>query len=161
MDALDGNAIGGMLIDVFGTDMTAASSTCGTCGAIRPMAELLVYMRAPGIVVRCRTCGSVMMVFVKAHGVTCAVDLAGMAGLSRTEATLSRARRNNWSVPWPAVRVLQVTQVALVSEFRNSAGMTISCTGPSSRSGVLPLWISLAAARADSCPEAASRSPAT
>jgi hypothetical protein len=142
MDALDGNAIGGMLIDVFGTDMTAANSTCGTCGAIRPVAELLVYMRAPGIVVRCRTCDNVLMVFVKAHGVTCAVDLAGMASLSRTEATLSRARRNNWSVRWPAVRALQVTQVALVSEFRNSAGMTISCTGrPSSRSGVLPLWI--------------------
>jgi uncharacterized Zn finger protein len=58
--------------------MTAASSICGTCGAIRPVAELLVYMRAPGIVVRCRTCGTVLMVLVKAHNVTCAVDLAGM-----------------------------------------------------------------------------------
>ena len=81
MDALDGNAIGGMLIDVFGTDMTAASSTCGTCGAIRPVAELVVYMQAPGTVVRCRTCGTVLMVFVKAHSVTCAVDLAGLAAL--------------------------------------------------------------------------------
>ena len=89
MDALDGNAIGGMLIDVFGTEMTAASSTCGTCGAVRPVAELLVYMRAPGIVVRCRTCGSVMMVFVKAHGVTCVVDMAGMASMSRTKPALS------------------------------------------------------------------------
>ena len=89
MDALDGNAIGGMLMDVFGTDMTAASSTCGTCGAIRPVAELLVYMRAPGIVVRCRTCGSVMMVFVKAHGVTCAVDLAGMASLGSVVTALA------------------------------------------------------------------------
>ncbi len=81
MDALDGNAIGGMLIDVFGTDMTAASSTCSTCGAIRPVAELVVYMQAPGIVVRCRTCGTVLMVLVKAHSVTCAVDLAGLAAL--------------------------------------------------------------------------------
>ncbi len=78
-----------MLIDVFGTDMTAASSTCGTCGAIRPVAELLVYMRAPGTVVRCRTCDSVLMVFVKAHGVTCAVDLAGMTSLSRAGPPLS------------------------------------------------------------------------
>jgi hypothetical protein len=82
MDALDGNAIGGMLIDVFGEDMTAAIGTCATCGAIRPMAELLVYMRAPGIVVRCRTCGSVLMVLVKAHGVSCVVDMAGLASLS-------------------------------------------------------------------------------
>ena len=28
MDAVDGNAIGGLLIDVFGTEMTAARSTC-------------------------------------------------------------------------------------------------------------------------------------
>jgi hypothetical protein len=83
MDALDGNAIGGMLIDVFGEDMTAASSTCAICGAIRPMAELVVYMRAPGTVVRCRTCGSVLMVLVKAHGVSCVVDMAGLASLSQ------------------------------------------------------------------------------
>jgi hypothetical protein len=89
MDALDGNAIGGMLIDVFGAEMTTASSTCGTCGASRPVAELAVYMRAPGTVVRCRTCGSVLMVFVKAHGVTCAVDLAGMTSLSRAGPSLS------------------------------------------------------------------------
>jgi hypothetical protein len=89
MDALDGNAIGGRLIDVFGAEMTAASSTCGTCGASRPVAELAVYMQAPGTVVRCPTCDSVLMVFVKAHGVTCVVDLAGMTSLSRAGPPLS------------------------------------------------------------------------
>jgi hypothetical protein len=89
MDPLDGNAIGGMLIDVFGAEMTAASSTCGTCGARRPVAELAVYMQAPGTVVRCRTCDSVLMVFVKAHSVTCVVDLAGMTSLSRAGPSLS------------------------------------------------------------------------
>ena len=33
MEPLDGNAIGGLLIDVFGADMTGAIGTCGTCGA--------------------------------------------------------------------------------------------------------------------------------
>jgi ribosomal protein S27E len=84
MDALDGNSIGGLLIDVFGAEMTVASSTCGTCGARRPVAELVVYRKAPGTVVRCRTCGSVLMVFVQAHGVT-GVDLAGLADLSQPE----------------------------------------------------------------------------
>jgi hypothetical protein len=56
MDAVDGNAIGGLLIDVFGTEMTAANSICGICGASRPVAELVVYRQAPGTVVRCRTC---------------------------------------------------------------------------------------------------------
>ena len=90
MDAVDGNAIGGLLIDVFGTEMTAANSTCGTCGTSRPVAELVVYRRAPGTVVRCRTCGSVLMVFVKAHDVTC-VDLAGLASLGQSETGLRRA----------------------------------------------------------------------
>jgi hypothetical protein len=80
MEALDGNAIGGLLIDVFGAEMTAAGTICGTCGATRPAAELVVFRQAPGTVVRCRTCGSVLMVFVTAYGVTC-IDLAGLASL--------------------------------------------------------------------------------
>lgn len=90
-EALDGNSIGGLLIDVFGADMTAASSTCGTCGAVRPVAELVVYGRAPGTVVRCRTCGSVLMVFVQAHGVTC-VDVAGLASSSQIGPVLFQQR---------------------------------------------------------------------
>jgi Family of unknown function (DUF6510) len=80
MEALDGNAIGGLLHEVFGTEMTATVSVCGSCAAARPVAELAVYLRAPGTVVRCRSCDSVLMVFVQAHGRTC-VDLLGLAAL--------------------------------------------------------------------------------
>ena len=80
MEALDGNSIGALLIDVFGTDMTAASSVCGTCDARRAVAELCVYGRAPGTVVRCRSCGAVLMVFAQVHDVIC-VDLTGLADL--------------------------------------------------------------------------------
>ncbi|HEY1916987.1 MAG TPA: DUF6510 family protein [Streptosporangiaceae bacterium] len=80
MDALDGNAIGGLLLEVFGTEMTSAPSVCGSCGAARPVAELAIYLNAPGTVVRCRSCDSVLMVFVKAHGRTC-VDLMGLSTL--------------------------------------------------------------------------------
>jgi DNA-directed RNA polymerase subunit RPC12/RpoP len=89
MDAVDGNAIGGLLIDVFGAEMTAASSTCATCGARRPVAELVVYRRAPGTVVRCRTCGSVLMVMVRRTDVT-SIDLSGLASLSQPDRPLSR-----------------------------------------------------------------------
>jgi hypothetical protein len=98
MDAVDGNAIGGLLIDVFGTEMTAADSSCGTCGATRPVAQLVVYQRAPGTVVRCRTCGSVLMVFVKAHEVVC-VDLAGLATLGHSETGLTQTG-GTWRQPW-------------------------------------------------------------
>ncbi len=82
MDPLDGNSIGGLLIDVFGAEMTGASGTCGTCGDTGPVAELVVYQQAPGTVVRCRACGNILMVFVKVRSMTC-VDLTGMARLDQ------------------------------------------------------------------------------
>ena len=78
---LDGNAIGGLLASVFGTDMTMAVSTCGSCGAVTVVAELAVYMPGLGTVVRCRSCESVLMVSVSLHGTTC-TDLMGLASLS-------------------------------------------------------------------------------
>jgi hypothetical protein len=81
MDALDGNAIGGLLTDVFAAEMTTVASTCVTCGATRPVAELVVFRRAPGTVVRCRSCDHVLMVFIQAHG-RIAVDLTGLSPAS-------------------------------------------------------------------------------
>jgi Family of unknown function (DUF6510) len=80
MDALDGNAIGGLLQDVFGTEMTTAVGTCATCGATGPVAETVVYLDAPGTVARCRNCTSVLMVFVQVREMRC-VDLQGLAAL--------------------------------------------------------------------------------
>jgi Family of unknown function (DUF6510) len=80
MEALDGNAIAGQLLQVFGVEMTTAKGVCATCGATRYVAELEVYVEAPGTVARCRTCNSVVMVLVEICGVTC-VDLRGLAAL--------------------------------------------------------------------------------
>ena len=79
-NALDGNAIGGMLMEMFGTEMTTAVATCGSCGAASQVAELPVYLPGLGTVVRCRSCESVLMVFTAVRGVTC-VDLMGLASL--------------------------------------------------------------------------------
>ena len=78
--ALDGNAIGGLLEEVFGTDMTDAEATCAACGAVSPVAETVVYLRGPGTVVRCRTCSGVLMVISRIRGMNC-VDLYGLAAL--------------------------------------------------------------------------------
>jgi hypothetical protein len=80
MEAVDGNAIGGLLLEVFGTEMTDAPTVCASCGDARQVAELVVYLRGPGTVVRCRSCGNVLMVFVTIHDRTC-VDLMGLASL--------------------------------------------------------------------------------
>ena len=82
MQALDGNAIGGLLINVFGAEMTTARGTCAHCGAVHQIAELVVYLQAPGKVARCRSCESVVMVVVERAEIFC-VDLRGLAELER------------------------------------------------------------------------------
>ena len=58
---LDGNALGGLLQELFSGDMTAAPHTCHSCGTERPVAAHRVYLGA-GTVLRCpvydqtRTC---------------------------------------------------------------------------------------------------------
>jgi uncharacterized protein DUF6510 len=80
MEALDGNAIGGRLLEVFGVELTVATGTCAGCGATAQVAELVVYLEAPGTVVRCRSCDNVLMVMVDVRGTTC-VDLRGLSAL--------------------------------------------------------------------------------
>jgi DNA-directed RNA polymerase subunit RPC12/RpoP len=82
MVALDGNAIAGTLIVVFGAEMTTATGTCSDCGMRTLVGEFDVYLRAPGTVVRCRHCGGAVMVLVEAHGVMC-VDLRGLEALEQ------------------------------------------------------------------------------
>jgi hypothetical protein len=80
METLDGNAIGGLLQDVFGAEMTNATGECAHCGARGPVAECVVYVGGPGTVVRCRTCSGVLMVLVTVREITC-VDLMGLTSI--------------------------------------------------------------------------------
>jgi len=80
MIALDGNAIGGELLHVFGADLTGATCVCAHCGVTAFVAESVVYMRGPGTVARCRACGELHMVLVTIRDVTC-VDMRGIAAL--------------------------------------------------------------------------------
>jgi len=77
---VDGNALGGLLLEVFGAELTAASCRCGSCGWTGVLAQVVVYRQAPGTVARCRSCGSVLMAFVRRRAMTC-VDLSGLASL--------------------------------------------------------------------------------
>ena len=68
MEALDGNSIGGPLLELYGRDMTAVSGTCGHCGSVSRIAELRIYMTAMGTVGRCRSCGEVVLVLTSIRG---------------------------------------------------------------------------------------------
>ena len=81
MDALDGNAIAGVLYEHFGQEMTMTEGRCGHCRNVSMIAELRVYMKAPGAVARCPVCRNVVMVIVDVRG-TERVDTSHMEMLS-------------------------------------------------------------------------------
>lgn len=62
---LDGNVLGGLFIEVFGQEMTEHEGCCDACGSVRPLGAALVYRDAPGDVMRCSSCGTVLMVAVR------------------------------------------------------------------------------------------------
>jgi len=63
---LDGNAVGGLLGEVFARETTTARGTCAACGAVGEVATLVVYAQAPGTVLRCPACGAVLLRIVRA-----------------------------------------------------------------------------------------------
>jgi hypothetical protein len=81
MEMLDGNAAAGSLIEAFGVEMTTAVAICAGCGASAFVGEVVVYQRAPGTVLRCPSCTSILAVLVERRGVYC-VDLSGVLELS-------------------------------------------------------------------------------
>jgi hypothetical protein len=58
---LDGNALGGLLQELFGAEMTGAPHTCQSCGTERPVAAHRMYLGA-GTVLRCPACGQIALV---------------------------------------------------------------------------------------------------
>ena len=80
MEQLDGNAIGGLLHDVFGAEMTAAVIECSHCGASGILAECEVYLGGPGAILRCRSCRGVLLAVVEIRSVRC-VDSRGLTRL--------------------------------------------------------------------------------
>lgn len=62
---LDGNAAAGELGDVFAFEVTAALGTCGACGATAELGAVVVYVHAPGTVLRCRSCSAVLLRLVR------------------------------------------------------------------------------------------------
>jgi hypothetical protein len=54
---LDGNAIAGLLTEVFCAEMTAVERACRSCGTVSAVGEYRAY-RGAGTVLRCPACGA-------------------------------------------------------------------------------------------------------
>jgi hypothetical protein len=75
---LDGNAVAGLLEEVFGGDMTAQPSQCANCGHVGDGGTLLAFVGGPGTVLRCSVCKEVVVRIVRT-GTTTYVDARGAA----------------------------------------------------------------------------------
>jgi Zn finger protein HypA/HybF involved in hydrogenase expression len=58
---LDGNAEAGLLREIFAVELTTARGRCDNCGAIAEVGAVTVYANAPGCILRCPQCESVLM----------------------------------------------------------------------------------------------------
>ena len=75
---LDGNAAAGALEQVFAFEVTTAVGTCASCGAVGPVGRASVYSQAPGIVIRCPACESVLLRLVDDGAGRCWLELTGI-----------------------------------------------------------------------------------
>jgi hypothetical protein len=62
---LDGNALAGLLQEVYAIEVTASPTECANCGRVGEIGSLLAFTHAPGAVLRCPACEQVMIRIVE------------------------------------------------------------------------------------------------
>lgn len=78
---LDGNAAAGRLGQLFTFEVTTTRITCGHCSLEGPLAELRLYGRDAGLVLRCRRCEGVNVRMLETELIT-NLDLSGVSRIS-------------------------------------------------------------------------------
>ena len=58
---VDGNAVAGMLRELFAFDMTTAMLACNGCGSVAELAEIRVYGGTMGSIFRCIHCDTAVL----------------------------------------------------------------------------------------------------
>ena len=58
---LDGNAMAGLLHELFDVEMTVATVVCGNCERHGELGSLWAFMESPGFVLRCPSCQSIVL----------------------------------------------------------------------------------------------------
>ena len=81
---LDGNALAGMLADLFGFEMTVERGGCAGCGAVNQLGAMLVYAHGMGAVACCPSCGQNLLRIARTEG-RWWIDLRGLTWLQLDE----------------------------------------------------------------------------
>jgi hypothetical protein len=75
---VDGNAVAGMLRELFAFDMTTAILACNGCGSTAALAEIRVYGGSMGSIFRCINCDTALLRMARTpRGFT--IDMRGAA----------------------------------------------------------------------------------
>lgn len=77
---VDGNALAGMMNEIFGVEMTTAPLECASCGREGEMGSLWAFLESPGYVLRCPVCHNIVLRMVVTPGAVY-VDARGAAYL--------------------------------------------------------------------------------
>jgi len=75
---VDGNAVAGLLAELFGADVTLVPAKCAACGEVNMMGAMHAYVRAPGSVLCCPICHAVTMRIVQTERST-RIEMRGIA----------------------------------------------------------------------------------
>lgn len=65
---VDGNAAGGILIEVFGRDMTGARATCTRCDRKAVLGDAVAELDPAGVILLCRGCGHTLLTCIQIDG---------------------------------------------------------------------------------------------
>jgi hypothetical protein len=83
---LDGNAVGGLLNEIFPFEMTAAEATCAGCGTAGPIGRMMLYQHPMGAILRCAACDTALMRITHLRGFY-RLDLSGVTYLRLASGT--------------------------------------------------------------------------
>jgi hypothetical protein len=86
-ERVDGNAAGGLLLEVFGRDMTSARASCTHCDHEAALADAIAELDEAGMILLCRGCGHTMLTYLRSEG--------------RATLTLGGLTRLEWTVESP------------------------------------------------------------
>ncbi len=67
---VDGNAVAGLLQEIFAAEMTMAPTCCASCGREGEMGSLQVYQLGPGVILRCPACQQIVLRIVRTPRMT-------------------------------------------------------------------------------------------
>jgi hypothetical protein len=58
---LDGNALAGLLYELFDMEMTIAALECASCGRQGELGSLWAFVESPGYILRCPDCQNIVI----------------------------------------------------------------------------------------------------